>query len=79
MMADPMAGQLAYDDIVTMTDEMLEATARGSRSSRLSTACDTQPLIMSGVRRERSEISDMGVRSERRGAVGREGRWRRGS
>ena len=28
MMADPMAGQLAYDDIVTMTDEMLEATAR---------------------------------------------------
>jgi alpha-galactosidase/6-phospho-beta-glucosidase family protein len=27
MMADPMAGQLAYDDIVTMTDEMLEATA----------------------------------------------------
>src|SRR3954470_12771429 len=28
MMADPMAGQLAYDDIVTMTAEMLEATAR---------------------------------------------------
>jgi alpha-galactosidase len=28
MMADPMAGQLAYDDIVTMTDEMLAATAR---------------------------------------------------
>jgi len=28
MMADPMAGQLAYDDIVTMTDEMLDATAR---------------------------------------------------
>ena len=27
MMADPMAGQLAYDDIVTMTDEMLDATA----------------------------------------------------
>jgi len=27
MMADPMAGELAYDDIVTMTDEMLEATA----------------------------------------------------
>jgi alpha-galactosidase len=27
MMADPMAGQLAYDDIVTMTDEMLAATA----------------------------------------------------
>jgi alpha-galactosidase len=27
MMADPMAGQLAYDDIVTMTTEMLEATA----------------------------------------------------
>jgi alpha-galactosidase len=26
MMADPMAGQLAYDDIVTMTDEMLAAT-----------------------------------------------------
>jgi len=28
MMADPMAGQLAYDDIVTMTGEMLDATAR---------------------------------------------------
>ena len=28
MMADPMAGQLAYDDIVAMTDEMLDATAR---------------------------------------------------
>jgi alpha-galactosidase len=28
MMADPMAGQLAYDDIVTMTDEMLAATAK---------------------------------------------------
>jgi alpha-galactosidase/6-phospho-beta-glucosidase family protein len=28
MMADPMAGQLAYDDIVSMTDEMLAATAR---------------------------------------------------
>src|SRR4029079_6936418 len=28
MMADPIAGQLAYDDIVTMPDEMLEATAR---------------------------------------------------
>jgi alpha-galactosidase/6-phospho-beta-glucosidase family protein len=28
MMADPMAGQLAYDDIVMMTDEMLAATAR---------------------------------------------------
>jgi len=28
MMADPMAGQLAYDDIVSMTDEMLGATAR---------------------------------------------------
>jgi alpha-galactosidase len=28
MMADPMAGQLAYDDIVTMTGEMLEATAK---------------------------------------------------
>jgi len=27
MMADPMAGQLAYDDIVAMTDEMLAATA----------------------------------------------------
>ncbi len=27
MLADPMAGQLAYDDIVTMTDEMLDATA----------------------------------------------------
>jgi alpha-galactosidase/6-phospho-beta-glucosidase family protein len=27
MMADPMAGQLAYDDIVTMTDRMLAATA----------------------------------------------------
>jgi alpha-galactosidase len=27
MMADPMAGQLAYDDIVTMTDELLAATA----------------------------------------------------
>jgi alpha-galactosidase len=27
MMADPMAGQLAYDDIVVMTDEMLAATA----------------------------------------------------
>jgi alpha-galactosidase len=26
MMADPMAGQLAYDDIVDMTDEMLAAT-----------------------------------------------------
>jgi alpha-galactosidase len=35
MMADPMAGQLAYDDIVTMTDEMLAATAPWrSRSSR---------------------------------------------
>jgi alpha-galactosidase len=28
MMADPMAAQLAYDDIVTMTGEMLDATAR---------------------------------------------------
>ncbi len=28
MMADPMAGQLAYDDIVAMTGEMLDATAR---------------------------------------------------
>ena len=28
MMADPMAGQLAYDDIVAMTDEMLAATSR---------------------------------------------------
>jgi alpha-galactosidase/6-phospho-beta-glucosidase family protein len=28
MMADPMAAQLAYDDIVTMTGEMLEATAK---------------------------------------------------
>ena len=28
MLADPMAGQLPYDDIVTMTDEMLAATAR---------------------------------------------------
>ncbi|MGO9875211.1 MAG: hypothetical protein ACLPVY_15565 [Acidimicrobiia bacterium] len=28
MMADPMASQLAYDDIVIMTDEMLDATAR---------------------------------------------------
>ncbi len=27
MMADPMAGQLAYDDIVSMTDEMLTATS----------------------------------------------------
>jgi len=27
MMADPMAGQLAYDDIVSMTDEMLDATS----------------------------------------------------
>ena len=27
-MADPMAAQLAYDDIVAMTDEMLAATAR---------------------------------------------------
>jgi alpha-galactosidase len=27
MMADPMAGQLAYDDIITMTNEMLEATS----------------------------------------------------
>src|SRR5207245_5157410 len=27
MMADPMAGQLAYDYIVTMADEMLDATA----------------------------------------------------
>jgi alpha-galactosidase/6-phospho-beta-glucosidase family protein len=27
MMADPMAAQLAYDDIVAMTDEMLAATA----------------------------------------------------
>jgi alpha-galactosidase len=28
MMADPMAAQLAYEDIVSMTDEMLDATAR---------------------------------------------------
>ena len=28
MMADPMSGQLAYDDIVAMTGEMLDATAK---------------------------------------------------
>ena len=35
MMADPMAGQLAYDDIVKMTDEMLEPPPPGSPSSRV--------------------------------------------
>jgi hypothetical protein len=28
MMADPMAAQLAYDDLTAMTEEMLNATGR---------------------------------------------------
>ena len=34
MLLDPLAGRIDFDHVAQMTDEMLAATARGSRSSR---------------------------------------------